>query len=115
MIAIALLVVVHGERTVSTAYDVPLELRLPARLAAATPVPVEVSVSVSGPWARIRGLDGESLGPVIVDLRRAGPGEAAWFVKSEALRLPRGVRVDSIYPSHGTVELRAKAAALASP
>jgi hypothetical protein len=104
--AVALLVVVHGERRVSYTFSVPLEARLPAGLEPAAPLPGNLRVSVSGPWARLRSLDGPDLGPVMLDLSRTGPGVASWFVRPESLRLPPGVRVESLYPSQGTVELQ---------
>ena len=75
--AMGLLFVVHGEQRVSYTFSVPLEARLPA-----------------------------GLGPVTIDLSRTGPGVASWFVRPESLHLPSGVRVESLYPSQGTVDLR---------
>ncbi len=106
VVAVALLVVVRGERVVTLGYTVPLLPRLPPGLAVAGPLPADVIVSISGPWARLRVIDPADLGPVVADLSRAGPGAAPWSVRPEALHVPRGVRVDSIYPSQGTVELR---------
>lgn len=105
-IAIALFLVVRGERRVTETYTVPLEAVLPARLRPVTELPTEVTVSVSGSWARLRTLDPDALGPIRLDLSRAGSGGATWYVRPEALHVPRGVHVDSIYPAQGTVELR---------
>jgi hypothetical protein len=113
-IAIGLFVVVHGERRVTLTFTVPLAPRLGAGLAAADPLPADVSVTVSGPWSRLRAVDGEDLGPAVIDLTRAGPGSVPWVVRPEALHLPRGVRVESIYPAQGTVELRHPDGALPS-
>lgn len=104
--AIALLVVVHGERRFSYTFTVPVEARLPAGLEPAAPLPDSLRVSVSGPWARLRSLDGADFGPVTIDLSRTGPGSAPWFVRPESLRVPAGVRVESLYPSQGTVDLQ---------
>jgi hypothetical protein len=104
--AAALLFVVHGERRVSYSFRVPLEARLPAGFEPATPLPPTLHVSVSGPWSRLRSLDGPDLGPVTIDLSRTGPGVAAWYVRPESLHLPAEVRVESLYPSQGTVDLQ---------
>jgi hypothetical protein len=104
-VAVGLFLVVRGERQVTLTLDVPLAARLPPAAVAAGPLPAEVSVTVSGPWSRLRAIDGEDLGPAVVDLTRAGAGAVPWVVRPEALHLPRGVRVDSIYPAQGTVEL----------
>jgi hypothetical protein len=43
---------------------------------------------------------------VTLDLSQTGPGVASWYVRPESLRLPSGVRVESLYPSQGTVSLQ---------
>ena len=103
--AVALLFVVHGERRVSYSFTVPIEAKLPQGIEPTTPLPGRLRVSVSGPWARLRALDGSELGPVTIDLSRTGPGAASWYVRPESLHLPAGVRVESLYPSQGTVHL----------
>ena len=105
-VAAALLFVVHGERLASYSFAVPLEARLPAGLELAAPLPPYLHVAVSGPWARLRSLEGSELGPVTIDLSRIGPGVASWSVRPESLRLPSGVRAELIYPSQGTVRLQ---------
>ncbi len=109
-ISVALLLVVRGERRVSTTFPVPVEARLPPGLAPAAALPPDVSVTVTGPWARMRDLDGAGLGPIVLDLSRARAGAATWLVRPEVLHVPRGVRVDAVYPAQGTVELVAAAA-----
>jgi hypothetical protein len=109
VVAVALLVVVRGERTVTVSVNVPLAPRLPPALGVAGSLPADVSVSLAGPWSRLRAIDPADLGPALADLTRAGPATAAWSVRPETLHVPRGVRVASIYPATGTVELRAPA------
>ncbi len=106
LMAAALLVVVRGERRASWAVTVPIEARLPEGLEPAVPLPSSLRVSLSGSWARLRSLDGAEVGPVTIDLSRTGAGVASWFVRPESLRLPSGVRVESLYPSQGTVSLQ---------
>lgn len=105
-IAVGLFVVVRGERRVTVSFAVPVAPRLPPALAVAQqPLPADVSVTVSGPWSRIRAIEIADLGPAVIDLTRAGPGVVPWAVRPEALRVPRGVRVESIYPAQGTIVL----------
>ncbi len=104
--AAALLFVVHGERRVSYSYRVPLEARLPNGIEPTAPLPAHLRVSVSGPWSRLRSLEASDLGPVTIDLSRVGPGVASWYVRPESLHLPASVRVESLYPSQGTVHLQ---------
>ncbi len=105
-IAVALFLVVRGERRVTTSFAVPVEARIPAGVAAASTLPEHLTVSVSGPWVRLRALDAAEIGPVAVEVSRTSPGLATWFVRSESLHLPSGVRVESLHPAQGTVELQ---------
>lgn len=114
-VAIGLVVVVHGERRVTVTFTVAVAPKLAAGLAPAEPLPADVIVTVTGPWSRLRAIDGEDLGPAVIDLTRAGPGAVPWVVRPEALHVPRGVRVESIYPAQGSVELRHPDGALPNP
>lgn len=105
LIALVLFLVVRGERHVSQRYEVPLRVRLPVGVAPSGSMPNHLRVSLTGPWARLRSLRGKDIGPVTLDLSATGPGTATWFVRADALRLPSGVHVESIYPSQGEVEL----------
>ncbi len=84
----------------------PIETRLPAGFEPSAPLPPNLHVSVSGPWSRLRSLDAGDIGPVTIDLSRTGPGVASWYVRPESLHLPQNVRVESLYPSQGTVRLQ---------
>ena len=105
-IAFALLVIVHGERRVTVAYVLPVDTDVPDGVVASPSLPEDVTVVVSGPWARLRGLGAEKLGPVRVELSRASHGVVAWRARPEALHVPSGARVESITPAQGSVELR---------
>ncbi len=105
-IALALFVIVRGERRVTAAYAVPVEAVLPPRAPPIDALPTEVTVAVNGPWARLRVLDPATLGPVRIDVTRAGGGQVAWRARAEALRVPHGLRVESITPAQGTIDLR---------
>ncbi len=104
--AAALVVFVHGERRVSYTLSVPVETKLAHGMEAASPLPETLRVSLSGPWARLRSLDGPDLGPVIIDLSRTRAGTASWSVRPESLQVPPGVRVESLHPAQGTVDLQ---------
>jgi hypothetical protein len=105
-IAVGLLLVVRGEKRVTATYTVAVRSVLPADLRPEGPLPSEATIAVSGPWSRLRTLDPAALGALRLDLSRATPGVATWYVKPEALHLPRGVRVDAVHPAQGSVELR---------
>lgn len=105
-VAVALLLVVRGEKRVSRAYTLEVQAALPAGLHPDGPLPAEATVSVVGPWSRLRTLDPGAVGPLRLELSRATPGVATWYLKPEAIRLPRGVRVEAVHPAQGTVDLR---------
>jgi hypothetical protein len=104
VVAVALFLVVRGERRVAATYSVPVVATLPKDLAPDPAIPSEVSVAISGPWARLRTLDPSAL-VLRAELSRTGAGVATWYLRSEALHLPRGLRVDAIHPAQGSVEL----------
>ncbi|ABS26537.1 hypothetical protein [Anaeromyxobacter sp. Fw109-5] len=105
-IAAALFVVVRGERRVTAVYTVPVEAVLAPRVPKVEGLPTEVTVAVNGQWARLRVLDPASLGPVRIDVTRGGAAAVAWHARAEALHLPLGLRVESITPAQGTIDLR---------
>jgi hypothetical protein len=105
-IAAGLFLLVSGERRVTANYAVPLRVELPPGATVDAALPAEISVALSGPWARLRGVDAAALGPVHVDLTHEASGPHTWYVRPEALRLPRGVRVEAIHPAQGSLELR---------
>jgi hypothetical protein len=104
-LALALMVVVHGERRVSLTFTVPAEVQLPGQLRPAAPLPAIVRVSVAGPWARLRSLQAADVGPAAIDFTPTSPDVATWSVRPESLHLPNGVQVEAISPSQGTVQL----------
>lgn len=112
--ALALFLFVRGERRVAESVTVPVRVLTPDGLSPAAPLPGQVTLALAGPWSRLRALSGSDLGPVIVDLSRSGPGVASWFIHPESIHVPGGVRVESIYPSQGTVELLVPSAPRAS-
>jgi hypothetical protein len=100
VIAVSLFLIVSGDRRVTASYTVPVVAAQPAGArAAATPPPAAVTVVLSGPWARLRGVSAETLGPIRLDLTREASGLRTWYVRSEETlerRLPRGVRLEDI-------------------
>ena len=105
-ISIALFVVVRGERRVTAVYIIPVEAVPAPRVPKVEGLPTEVTVAVNGQWARLRVLDPASLGPLPIDVTRGGAAQVAWRARAEALHLPLGLRVESITPSQGTIDLR---------
>lgn len=105
-IAVGLFLLVSGDRRATANYTVAVVAALPAGARVDEAPPAEVTVVLSGPWARLRGVNPAELGPIRLDLTHEASGLHTWYVRPEALRLPRGVRVEAIHPAQGSIELR---------
>ena len=107
-IALGLLLVVRGEKRVTITYTVAVR-SVAARRSSRPAGPLPVGghrLGARGPGRGSAPSIAAALGPLRLDLSRAVPGVATWYVKPEALHLPRGVRVDAVHPAQGSVELR---------
>ena len=116
-IAVALVILVHGEKRAALTFALPVAVSLPAGVAPAAPLPAALSVTVSGPWARLRNLAPAALGPIPLELSlsRGSAGAGSWYARPELLHVPRGLRVDAVHPSQGAVELLAAPGATSQP
>lgn len=94
-----------GERDTEAAFQVPLELRnIPADLMIVSPRVDFVDLRVSGPRTLLSRIDRDKLSMVLdLDGVRAGP--AVFRVVTDALNLPRGVKVVRLTPAEVTLEL----------
>lgn len=91
-------VVMGANRTVETAFTVPIEFTgIPATLALAGEKPTEVTIHVSGPAADLdRVVPAQA--PVTIDLSTARAGRRRFPINAQALSLPRGVRLLAAEP-----------------
>ena len=103
--ALAMFLGVRGERVVTYQVRVPVEAHLASELRPRAPLPRQVEVALTGPWQRLRGLSGERLGPIPLEVTGERPGPASWYVRVDSLRLPPGVRVQSSQVTTGPIEL----------
>jgi YbbR domain-containing protein len=94
-----------GERDTEAGFQVPLELRnIPADLMIVSPRVDFVDLRVSGPRTLLSRIDREKLS-MILDLEGVRAGPAVFRVVTDALNLPRGVRVVRLTPAEVTLEL----------
>lgn len=94
-----------GERDTEAGFQVPLELRnIPADLMIVSPRVDFVDLRVSGPRTLLSRIDREKLS-MILDLEGVRAGPAVFRVVTDALNLPRGVKVVRLTPAEVTLEL----------
>jgi len=94
-----------GERDTEGGFQVPLELRnIPADLMIVSPRVDFVDLRVSGPRTLLSRIDPEKLS-MILDLDGVRAGPAVFRVVTDALNLPRGVKVVRLTPAEVTLEL----------
>ncbi len=94
-----------GERDTEETLKVPLELRnIPAHLMIASPRVDFIDLRVSGPRALLGRIDRNRLA-MMLDLGGVRPGPAVFRLDTDALSLPRGVKVQRITPAQVTLEL----------
>jgi len=94
-----------GERDTEESLKVPLELRnVPAHLMITSPRVDFVDLRVMGPRTLLGRIDRTRLA-VPLDLTGVRPGQAVFRVGTEALTLPRGVKVVRITPAEVSIAL----------
>jgi YbbR domain-containing protein len=97
-LAFAIWVSVTGEPWILQDFQVPLDLRLPRDLVAATNAPTTVAVRLRGRESQMRRIDPVPLA-LRVDLGGATPGDQDLQLSPEDLvGIPRGVDVDFVRP-----------------
>jgi hypothetical protein len=96
---------VRGERVFAYRVAVPVEQHLPSQLSAATGLPAQLEVTLVGPWDRLRDLRAAGLGPLALEVTAQRPGPSTWFIRTDELRLPPGVRLQGTQAVSGPVEM----------
>jgi diadenylate cyclase len=96
---------VRGDRVFAYRVAVPIERHLPGDLEAASKLPEQLAVTLVGPWDRLRDVSPLQLGPLSLEVtaRRAGP--STWFIRTDELRLPPGIRLQGTEAVSGPVEI----------
>jgi YbbR domain-containing protein len=101
VLAVTLFVLVRNDKDATSGAYVKVIYTLPEdRVLVSDPVP-EIKVSVRGPWTKLQHLD-RSLEPIRIDLTSVHTPEVR--IDEDKIKLPAGVRVESIVPSEVHVE-----------
>lgn len=106
-IAVVLWFVVLGSRNVEETKEVPIEIITSQDLVASNEVVERVSFRLSGPKAFLRAVLDRREEPIRVNLTGAKAGLVTYRFFSDNIRLPIGVKVQSIQPTAVLVKLEA--------
>ena len=99
VIAVTLWVVVFGSRTIEITKDVPFEVELSDDQILVDPVPEKIQFHLVGPKAFIRNITTRIEDPIRANVRDLKTGVFTHRIYSDAIKLPMGVKVQSITPN----------------
>lgn len=104
LIAAALWVVVFGSRTIEITKEVPFEVTLSDDQILVDPVPEKISFRLTGPKAFLRTITNRIEDPIRANVKDLRTGVFTHRIYSDAIKLPLGVKVQSINPN--VIQLR---------
>jgi YbbR domain-containing protein len=104
LIGITLWVVVFGSRTIEITKEVPFEVVMSDDQILVDPVPDKVSFRLTGPKAFLRSITNRIEDPIRANIRELKTGIFTHRVYSDSIKLPLGVKVQSISPN--VIQLR---------
>jgi YbbR domain-containing protein len=99
VIAVTLWVVVFGSRTIEITKDVPFEVQLSDDQILVDPVPEKIQFHLVGPKAFIRNITTRIEDPIRANVKDLRTGVFTQRIYSDAIKLPMGVKVQSITPN----------------
>jgi hypothetical protein len=98
-IAVALWVVVFGSQTIEITKEVPFEAVVNDEQILVDPVPEKITFKLSGPKAFLRTLSNRIEDPIRANIKTLKAGSFTHRIFSDAIKLPLGVKVQSITPN----------------
>lgn len=99
MIAISLWAVVFGTKTIEITKEIPIEIITNEDQTIEEMIPEKVTFRMSGPKAFLTSITNRVEEPIRVNLKEIKPGLFNYRVYSDAIKLPLGVKVQSIHPN----------------
>ena len=99
LISITLWVVVFGSRTIEITKEIPFEVVLAEDQIIVDPVPEKITFKVSGPKAFLRTLSNRLEDPIRANIKNLKTGTFTHRIYSDSIKLPLGVKVQSINPN----------------
>ena len=99
IIAITLWAVVFGTKTIEITKEVPFEITTGDDQSVEDPLPEKITFRLSGPKAFLRSITNRIEDPIRVNLKDLKPGLINYRIFSDSIKLPLGVKVQSIHPN----------------
>ncbi len=99
LIAVTLWAVVFGTKTIEITKEVPFEISTGDDQSVEEAVPEKIAFRLSGPKAFLRSITNRVEEPIRVNLKDLKPGLINYRIYSDSLKLPLGVKVQSIHPN----------------
>ena len=99
LIAVTLWAVVFGTKTIEITKEVPFEITTGDDQSVEEAVPEKIAFRLSGPKAFLRSITNRVEEPIRVNLKDLKPGLINYRIYSDSLKLPLGVKVQSIHPN----------------
>jgi YbbR domain-containing protein len=104
LIAVGLWIVVFGSRTIEITKDVPFQVMMSEDQILVDPVPEKISFRLTGPKAFLRSITNRIEDPIRANVKDLKTGVFTHRIYSDAIKLPLGVKVQSISPN--VIQLR---------
>ncbi len=105
LIAVVLWFVVLGSRNAEVSKEIPLQIVTSEKVVPANDLPDRIAFKLSGPKAFLRTILDRRESPIRVDLTRAKPGVVTYRFFADNIRVPIGVKVQSINPAKVKIRL----------
>jgi YbbR domain-containing protein len=99
LIAITLWAVVFGTKTIEITKDVPFEVSTNEDQGIEDVLPEKITFRLAGPKAFLTSITNRIEEPIRVNLKEMKPGLINYRIYSDAIKLPLGVKVQSINPT----------------
>jgi YbbR domain-containing protein len=99
VISVTLWVVVFGSRTVEITKEIPFEVQMTSDQILLEPVPEKIQFRMVGPKAFLRNITTRIEDPIRASVKDIKTGILTYRVYSDAIKLPMGVKVQSISPN----------------
>ncbi len=99
VLSITLWTVVFGTKTIEITKEVPFEISTGDDQSVEESVPEKIIFRLSGPKAFLRSIMNRIEDPIRVNLKDLKPGLINYRIYSDSIKLPLGVKVQSIHPN----------------
>ncbi len=106
LIAITLWVVVFGSRTIEITKEIPFEVVMSDDQVLVDPVPEKIVIRMTGPKAFLRTVSTRLEEPIRANIKNLKTGVFTHRIYSDSIKLPLGVKVQSINPN--VIQIRAE-------